>query len=308
MDSTYSIEVNNLTKKYGDTIALSNVNFQVKQNELFGLIGPDGAGKTTLFRTIVTLLLPDEGSVIVEGMDVVSDYKNLRKCIGYMPGNFSLYYDLSVEENLAFFASIFGTSIEENYDLVKKIYSHIEPFKKRKAGALSGGMKQKLALSCALIHKPKVLVLDEPTTGVDAISRREFWTLLQELKKDGITIIVSTPYMDEAEMCDRIALIHQGNIFSIDTPKKMVKKFAKPLFVIQSENNYKLSKLLMHYDNTFSAYIFGHDIHYVDKSNDPDIYELTSFMKKNNIQASVSRKDPTIEDYFIEAIQTLKHE
>ena len=308
MNREYSIEVNNLSKKYEETIALSKIDLQIKTNELFGVIGPDGAGKTTLFRTIVTLLLPDEGKVTVEGMDVVTDYKKLRKCIGYMPGNFSLYHDLTVEENLAFFASIFGTSIKENYDLVKKIYSHIEPFKNRKAGVLSGGMKQKLALSCALIHKPKVLVLDEPTTGVDAISRKEFWTLLQELKKEGITIIVSTPYMDEAEMCDRIALIHQGQILSIDTPNEMTRKFKKPLYILQSENNYQLSKLLQQYPNTFSSYIFGHDLHYIDKTDKPDLENLSSFIKRNNMEVSITKKPPTIEDYFIDAIHELKNE
>ena len=205
-----SIQINNISKSYGKVRALENITVEVKKQELFGFIGPDGAGKTTLFRILTTLLFPDTGTAFIEGLNVVDDYKKLRNIIGYMPGRFSLYQDLSVEENLEFYATIFGTTIEENYDLVKPIYSLIEPFKKRKAYALSGGMKQKLALSCALIHKPEILVLDEPTTGVDAVSRKEFWEMLKELRQNGITIIVSTPYMDEASLCDRVALMQNG--------------------------------------------------------------------------------------------------
>lgn len=216
-----SIIIDRLSKSYGSVDALNEVSFEVSKGELFGLIGPDGAGKTTLFRLLTTLILPDAGTAKVEGLDMIDDYKEIRKIVGYMPGKFSLYQDLSVEENLSFFASIFGTTIEENYDLVAPIYSQIEPFKKRKAGKLSGGMKQKLALSCALIHRPAVLFLDEPTTGVDAVSRSEFWDMLHGLREYGISILVSTPYMDEAKKCDRIALINEGRILKIDTPENI---------------------------------------------------------------------------------------
>lgn len=216
-----SIIIDRLSKSYGSIDALKEVSFEVSKGELFGLIGPDGAGKTTLFRLLTTLILPDAGSAKVEGLDMVKDYQEIRKIVGYMPGKFSLYQDLSVEENLSFFASIFGTTIEENYELIAPIYSQIEPFKKRKAGKLSGGMKQKLALSCALIHKPAVLFLDEPTTGVDAVSRGEFWDMLHGLREYGISILVSTPYMDEANKCDRIALINEGRILKIDTPENI---------------------------------------------------------------------------------------
>ena len=212
------LSIQNLTKRYGTLTALDHVSFEVKQGELFGLIGPDGAGKTTLFRLLTTLMRPDEGSATVDGFDIVTDYKAIRTVVGYMPGRFSLYQDLSVEENLEFFASLFGTTVDEGYDLIAPIYRQIEPFKTRRAGRLSGGMKQKLALSCALVHKPRVLFLDEPTTGVDAVSRSEFWDMLATLRKHGITILVSTPYMDEASRCDRIALINEGKILRIDTP------------------------------------------------------------------------------------------
>ncbi|HBL34185.1 MAG TPA: ATPase, partial [Porphyromonadaceae bacterium] len=204
--------------------------------ELYGLIGPDGAGKTTLFRILTTLMLPDSGSAEVAGLDSISDYRDIRNRIGYMPGKFSLYQDLSVEENLNFFATLFGTSLHENYDLIRDIYVQIEPFKTRRAGNLSGGMKQKLALCCALIHRPSVLFLDEPTTGVDAVSRREFWGMLKNLKREGITILVSTPYMDEATLCDRIALIQSGKILSIDTPRRIIDKYAGTLYAVKAEN------------------------------------------------------------------------
>src|SRR4029453_7562144 len=220
------VKVENISKVYGSkkapVQALREINFEVAKGELFGIIGPDGAGKTSLFRILTTLLLPDGGKATVDGFDVVKNYKEIRNRVGYMPGRFSLYQDLSVEENLEFFATIFNTSIRENYDLIKDIYQQIEPFKERKAGKLSGGMKQKLALSCALIHSPSVLFLDEPTTGVDAVSRKEFWIMLKDLQKKGITILVSTPYMDEASLCDRVALIQNGKILSIDTPANIV--------------------------------------------------------------------------------------
>lgn len=220
------VVVDNINKRYGKVEALRGVSFAVKPGELFGLIGPDGAGKSTLFRILTTLLLADEGTATVGGVDVVKDYKEIRRKVGYMPGRFSLYQDLTVEENLNFFATVFHTTIEENYDLVKDIYQQIEPFKKRRAGALSGGMKQKLALSCALIHKPDILFLDEPTTGVDPVSRKEFWEMLRRLKEQGITIIASTPIMDEARQCDRIAFINEGQIHGIDTPEHILRQFA----------------------------------------------------------------------------------
>ncbi|GHT76732.1 hypothetical protein AGMMS50262_15740 [Bacteroidia bacterium] len=219
------IEIQHIDKSYKEVRALQDVSLTVEQGEIFGLIGPDGAGKTTLFRILTSLLLADSGTATVDALEVVKDFKELRKHIGYMPGRFSLYSDLSVEENLNFFATIFNTTIEENYSLIAPIYSQIEPFKTRRAGKLSGGMKQKLALSCALIHKPAVLFLDEPTTGVDPVSRKEFWEMLKNLKHEGITILVSTPYMDEAMRCDRIALIQQGRIMTIDTPQQIINRF-----------------------------------------------------------------------------------
>ena len=235
--------VRNIRKTYNkeSVIAVNDVSFTVKKGELFGLIGPDGAGKTSIFRMLTTLLLPDGGTAQVNGLDIVTDYKEIRKHVGYMPGKFSLYQDLTVEENLTFFATIFNTSIEENYDLIKDIYVQIEPFKNRRAGKLSGGMKQKLALCCALIHRPTVLFLDEPTTGVDTVSRKEFWEMLKRLKQEGIAILVSTPYMDEASLCERIALVQSGKILSIDTPKQIIDQYPKKLFAIKAS---KMSRLL----------------------------------------------------------------
>ena len=255
-----SVVVENIIKTYGkkkEVTSLSDISFDVSKGELFGIIGPDGAGKTSLFRILTTLLLADSGKVSVDGFDVVKDYKAIRKRIGYMPGKFSLYQDLSVEENLNFFATIFNTSIEENYDLIKDIYVQIEPFKKRKAGKLSGGMKQKLALSCALIHRPSILFLDEPTTGVDAVSRKEFWEMLKGLKRQGITILVSTPYMDEAGLCDRVALIQNGKILSINTPQGIVNSFSKPLWAVKSSRMLPLLLDLEQKDFIESIYPFG---------------------------------------------------
>ena len=246
-----------INKKYGAIHALKDISFEVSKGEIFGLIGPDGAGKTTLFRILTSLILADSGTASIDGLDVVKDYAELRKRIGYMPGKFSLYQDLSVEENLNFYATIFNTTIQENYHLIKDIYQQIEPFKHRRAGKLSGGMKQKLALSCALIHKPVILFLDEPTTGVDPVSRKEFWEMLRRLKDAGITIIVSTPYMDEANLCDRIALIQNGIIFSIDTPANIVKQFSKKLYKVESDNNYVLLKQLRENPNVETAFMFG---------------------------------------------------
>lgn len=259
------IRFQNISMSYGDVKALKGISLEVNTNELFGLIGPDGAGKTSLIRILVSLLLPESGSVEMNGVDVVSEYKKVRKMVGYMPGRFSLYQDLTVEENLNFFASVFGTTIQENYHLIEGIYKQIEPFKNRRAGKLSGGMKQKLALSCALIHKPEVLVLDEPTTGVDAVSRREFWDMLDYLKSQGITIFVSTPYMDEASRCDRVALIQNGEIMTVDAPSKIVKRFGKNLLKIKSDNTYQLLKDLQSWKNSEAVYPFGQFLHLTPK-------------------------------------------
>ncbi len=299
--NNYAIKTEKIVKKYGDTTALKGITLEVEQGELFGLIGPDGAGKTSLIRILTTLLLADDGYAEVLGNEVVSDYKKIRNIMGYMPGKFSLYQDLTVEENMNLFAGIFNTTIEENYHLVKDIYSQIEPFKKRKAGALSGGMKQKLALSCALIHKPEILFLDEPTTGVDAVSRKEFWEMLKKLKEHNITIFVSTPYMDEASLCDRVALIQEGEILDIETPDNIVAKFSKELFGINADNKYKLLKDLEKYEFTNSIYPFGEYLHYTDKRDDLDIDEIKDYLKHNeqkNIE--IKKINPNIEDCFME--------
>jgi len=294
------IKINNISKLYGDTKALGNISLEVKRNELFGLIGSDGAGKTTLMRILTTLLLPDEGSAEIAGRDVVAHYKKIRKLVGYMPGRFSLYQDLSVEENLQFFATVFNTSIEENYYLVKDIYSHIEPFKNRLAGRLSGGMKQKLALSCALIHKPEVLILDEPTTGVDAVSRKEFWEMLKNLQKKDITILVSTPYMDEADLCDRVALIQQGTILEVDTPVEIVNKYGRRIIAVRSKEMYRLINDLRSYKKTESAFAFGQVIHYTGFDDDVEVTELEHYLdKKNHTDVLVEEIHPGIEDVFM---------
>lgn len=296
-----SITVTNISKSYKDVKALNNISFEVEEGELFGLIGPDGAGKTTLFRLLTTLLVADQGTATVAGWDVVNDYKSIRKSVGYMPGRFSLYQDLTVEENLNFFATIFGTTIEENYDLIKDIYVQIEPFKNRRAGALSGGMKQKLALSCALIHKPKVLFLDEPTTGVDPVSRKEFWEMLKRLKEKGITILVSTPYMDEAALCDRIALIQEGRILEIDSPQAIVKHYPKPIFNVSGGNMYQLIALLNSYTHRHSVYPFGEIVHYTDQRADFDPEMLHSYLSENSLaNIHIAPTTPTIEDTFME--------
>jgi ABC-type multidrug transport system ATPase subunit len=257
-----AVEVKNLKRSYKKVAALKGVSFDVDQGEIFGIIGPDGAGKTTLFRILTTLLLADSGTATVNGEDVVKDFRSIRKKVGYMPGRFSLYQDLSVEENLTIFASIFKTTIQENYHLIKDIYQQIEPFRKRRAGALSGGMKQKLALSCALIHKPEVLFLDEPTTGVDPVSRKEFWEMLANLKKQGITILVSTPYMDEASRCDRIALIKDGEFLKIDTPQQIVSQYKNTLWSVQSDQMSRLLKDLRQNENISTCFAFG-DTHHI---------------------------------------------
>lgn len=260
------VSVREVIKNYDQVRALSGLSFDVPEGEIFGIIGPDGAGKSTLFRILTTLILPDEGVASVDGLDVVNEYKEIRKRVGYMPGRFSLYQDMTVEENLMFFATLFNTTIEENYYLIEDIYRQIEPFKHRRAGKLSGGMKQKLALSCALIHKPTVLFLDEPTTGVDPVSRKEFWEMLKRLKQQGITILVSTPYMDEARLCDRIALINDGHFLEIETPQKIVEQFSETLWAVQSNEMYRLLKDLRQCEGIATCFAFG-EVHHVTVDN-----------------------------------------
>lgn len=301
-----SVIIENITKTYekGIVKALDNVSFEVKSGELFGLIGADGAGKTTLFRILTTLLIPDSGKATVAGFDVVKDFKQIRQIVGYMPGKFSLYQDLSIEENLNFFATVFGTTVEENYDLIRDIYVQIEPFKKRLAGKLSGGMKQKLALCCALIHEPKVLFLDEPTTGVDPVSRKEFWEMLGRLKERGITIIVSTPYMDEAKLCDRIALIQNSKILDVDTLEGILTKNKQNLFAISSDNMYQLLKDLRAYPDAVSCFAFGQHHHLQVKSATLSDENLRKYLvEHNHTNVSIEVIIPDIEDTFIKLMQ-----
>jgi ABC-2 type transport system ATP-binding protein len=295
------ITISKISKSYKKVKALQHISFDVKPGELFGLIGPDGAGKTTLFRILTTLLIADEGLATVAGFDVVADYKSIRKNVGYMPGKFSLYQDLTIKENLTFFATIFGTTIEENYDLIKEIYVQIEPFEDRRAGKLSGGMKQKLALCCALIHKPEVLFLDEPTTGVDPVSRKEFWEMLKRLQQKGITILVSTPYMDEAALCDRIALIQDGKILEIDTPKAIVKHYSKPIYNVRAQKMYQLINSLKEYQYNHSVYPFGEYVHYTDKRTNFNPEELKMYLESKNLtNIEIKITVATIEDTFME--------
>jgi ABC-type multidrug transport system ATPase subunit len=299
-----AIRADAISKRFGSTLALDKVSFTVEKGELFGFIGPDGAGKTTLFRILVSLLVPDEGRASVLGLNVVSDYGALRQRVGYMPGRFSLYPDLSVHENLTFFASVFGTTIEGEYEQIKPIYIQLEPFKDRRAAALSGGMKQKLALCCALVHRPDILLLDEPTTGVDAVSRREFWDLLGRLKQGGLTTVVSTPYMDEATRCDRIALMHRGRLLGVDTPEAITRAFERPLFGVRAHDRYKALLALRKYEHAHSAYPFGDVIHYTDKRAaapaDAIAVDVKAFLRASGFSdASVDPLTPTVEDSFI---------
>jgi len=297
-----AVSLKNIIKTYasGKVKAVNNVSFDVERGELFGLIGPDGAGKTSIFRILTTLLLADKGEATVEGKDVVKDYQVIRNKVGYMPGRFSLYQDLTVAENLKFFATIFKTTIEENYNLVKDIYEQIKPFNNRPAGKLSGGMKQKLALCCALIHKPEVLFLDEPTTGVDAVSRKEFWEMLKQLKQQQITIMVSTPYMDEAALCDRIALIQNGTIMSLDTPQNIINSFPDPLYAARANDFYRLLKNFRTDPAVGNCYAFGEYMHMTMK----DAHNTEAFIKElaakyNAEDAEVKKITPVIEDCFI---------
>ena len=297
-----AVTVKNIVKTYekGKVLALDTLSFEVERGELFGLIGPDGAGKTSLFRILTTLLLPDSGTATVDGLDIVKNYKAIRQRVGYMPGRFSLYQDLTVEENLSFFATIFNTSIAENYDLIKDIYVQIEPFKTRPAGKLSGGMKQKLALCCALIHAPSVLFLDEPTTGVDAVSRREFWDMLNRLKIKGITIIVSTPYMDEAALCDRVALMQNGKILDLDTPLSIIAKFGRPLWSVRSKDMFQLLNDLRSAEFTASCFAFGESHHLTVKNEAIGQTEIQRFLENKNHQSiDIQQITPSVEDCFM---------
>ncbi len=299
-----AIHCESVSKNYKNIEALKDINFDVNRGEIFGIIGPDGAGKTTLFRILTTLILADKGTAAVDGFDVVNDYKEIRKRVGYMPGRFSLYQDLTVEENLNFFATVFNTTIEENYDLIKDIYQQIEPFKTRRAGKLSGGMKQKLALSCALIHKPSVLFLDEPTTGVDPVSRKEFWGMLKKLKAQGITILVSTPYMDEASLCDRIALIQNGEFLTIDTPENIVSQYKNKLWAVQSNNMHKLLIDLRANETTKNCFAFGDKHHVSVDNNDLSVDSLNELMvQKGHTHIHIWEIEPTIEDCFMQLSQ-----
>ena len=294
-----SVSVTQLSKSYSSIKALDDVSFDVPKGELFGIIGPDGAGKTTLFRLLTTLILPDSGSAVIEGLDVVKDYAAVRHIIGYMPGKFSLYQDLSVEENLNFFATVFNTTVKENYHLIEDIYKHIEPFRTRRAGKLSGGMKQKLALSCALIHKPKVLFLDEPTTGVDPVSRKEFWEMLLKLKNQGITIIVSTPYMDEARLCDRIALMQNGKFLRIDSPDNIIASYPQKLWSVTADNMHGLLNDLRSCPYLKSSFSFGACYHVtmVESATAAMLDEYLINKGYGNIE--ITEIKPTVEDCFM---------
>ena len=303
-----AIQINKISKSYGNIAAVQEVSFEVKPGEVFGLIGPDGAGKTTLFRILTSLLLPDNGEAVVDGLDVVRDYKKLRQRIGYMPGRFSLYQDLTVKENLQFFANVFGTTIKENYNLIRDIYVQLEPFSKRRAGALSGGMKQKLALCCALIHKPRVLFLDEPGTGVDPVSRKEFWEMLRRLREAQITILVSTAYMDEAELCDRVGLIQKGQILAIDTPKAIMEAYERPLFAARSDNMYRLIHDLREMNNDAACYAFGEYAHFAlpaQKKQNGYEKQISQYLEgRGHTHVEVMPTAATVEDCFIELMKS----
>lgn len=298
-----AVSVHNLSKAYGSVLALSDLSFDVERGEIYGIIGPDGAGKTTLFRILTTLMLADRGTATVEGQDVVKDYRTIRNIIGYMPGRFSLYQDLTVEENLNFFATVFETTIEENYHLIEDIYKQIEPFKHRWAGKLSGGMKQKLALSCALIHKPKVLFLDEPTTGVDPVSRKEFWEMLMKLRHQGITILVSTPYMDEAKLCDRIALVQTGRFLQIDTPANIVASYPDSLWTVRADGMHRLLRDLRNYPAVKTSFSFGENFHVTLKGEEHPDALRTYLIGKGYAEVEIQQIHPTVEDCFMLMLQ-----
>ncbi len=298
------IRVEAVEKRYakGRVTALAGVSLAVQAGEVFGLIGPDGAGKTTLFRILTTLLKPDAGRAEVLGYDVVRDYRAIRERVGYMPGRFSLYQDLSVEENVRFFARVFGTTLEANYENIREIYQQIEPFKDRRAGALSGGMKQKLALSCALIHKPEVLFMDEPTTGVDPVSRREFWDMLARLRTRGLTVLVSTPYMDEASRCDRVALMHSGELLQIDTPEAITTAYPHPLWALTATDNYQLLRAARDWAGTHTAFAFGERVHVAARSGAEREALLTHLTATGLRELSLAPVTPSIEDSFLDLL------
>ncbi|MBK8246623.1 MAG: ABC transporter ATP-binding protein [Gemmatimonadetes bacterium] len=305
MSSPSPVIVHQVQKALGATRALDGVSLEVNPGELFGLVGPDGGGKTTLFRILTTLLVPDAGQATVLGLDVVKDLWGIRARVGYMRGRFSLYPDLSVEENLQFFASVFGTTVERGYELIAPIYRQIEPFRTRRAGALSGGMKQKLALSCALVHRPDLLLLDEPTTGVDAVSRREFWDLLHDLQRTGLTIVVSTPYMDEAERCDRIALVQKGRLLAIDVPSRIGDRFPRAFYSVRGTPRHDLIVGLRAFPHAASVQPFGDTVHYSDTrpGTEPETLhaELAPFLAARGVSdLEITAIAPTIEDTFME--------
>jgi ABC-type multidrug transport system ATPase subunit len=294
------VKIENISKSFKTAKALQNIAFEVSEGELFGLVGPDGAGKTTLFNVLVTLIRPDEGKAFVGGFDTTKDYRKIKEIIGYLPGQFSLYSDLSCYENLDFFATLYGNSIEANYEIIKPIWQQLEPFKKRRAGKLSGGMKQKLALCCALVHRPSILFLDEPTTGVDPVSRREFWNILKELKKENIAILVSTPYMDEASLCDRVGLIQSGKILKIGTPENIINGFSGKLFSMRTNAMYQIIKQLRHCKADFSYYPFGQHLH-IATPNQEETDKICGFMEQTGYKKEdLELIEPTIEDCFIQ--------
>jgi ABC-2 type transport system ATP-binding protein len=306
---TPAIRVERLVKQYGGVTALDRVSFDVEPRELFGFIGPDGAGKTTLFRILATLVLPDAGTARVLGVDPVRDLWALRPRIGYMAGRFSLYPDLSVEENVRFFAAVFGTTLEREHDRIAPIFGQLQLFRDRRVAALSGGMKQKLALCCALVHRPELLLLDEPTTGVDAVSRREFWDLLDRLKEQGLTIVVSTPYMDEAKRCDRVALVQRGRILAIDTPEAVTRSFEGALFAVHVHDRYSALLALRRYPHAGTAYPFGETLHYTDarKTAATDVVsrDVTEFLRANGFaDARIEQIPATVEDTFMARMGT----
>lgn len=296
----HAIELNNVSKRFANDLAVDNVSLSVNEGELFGLIGPDGAGKTTLFRILTSLLLPDSGTARVCSLDTVSQYQQLRASVGYMPGRFSLYADLTIAENIDFFSSIFGVDIHDNLDLIAPIYKQIEPFSNRRAGRLSGGMKQKLALCCALIHRPKVLFLDEPTTGVDAVSRREFWDMLSDIKRQGITIFVSTPYMDEAYRCERIALIDKGKILGIASPRKIAEQYPDRLYAISGNDTYRLLLASRRLDNVVSCYPFGETLHLAARPPFDKDKAIEQLRKDGLGDVIITEINAGIEDVFIQ--------
>ena len=299
-----AVTVEGLVKRFENVVALDAISLDIAAGELFGFIGPDGAGKTTLFRILVTLIVPDAGHATVLGRDVVTDLWELRRRVGYMPGRFSLYPDLSVEENLRFFASVFGATVEAQYDLIAPIYDQLAPFKDRRAGALSGGMKQKLALCCALVHRPEILFLDEPTTGVDAVSRREFWELLDSFRRTGLTIVVSTPYMDEADRCGRVALIQRGRLLGIDSPERIAASFGRPLFTVRAAERYRLLLAAREYANAATVFPFGDVLHYTDRRAGAPPEQVTRELREHLqtrgfADVDVQEMRPTIEDTFM---------